>query len=170
MAKDKTKKTFTEKIQDLILRKLEQMDPELVLEESLYLGVMLLLAAVSGRFKVWVMDGDIRKEDTFLTTQRVMLFGMLKTLHDLSTFKVPFGSIPLLGNDIAPFAWATGLLKGWVKSLSDMEPSPPGAIAGHGQRYWKSVNLLERSLMILILPGILKVAVRSTRQLIQLIK
>lgn len=170
MSKPKNdKKTFFEKVQDLILKKLEQMDPKFVMEESLFLGIMLLLGAVSGRFKVWVMDGEIRGDDTFLTKQRFMLTNVLEALRDITTLTIPVGVIPGIG-DIAPFKWATPFLEAWIDPLKAFEDRPPGAIAGQGQRYWKALNPLERVLMVLILPGLLKVAVRSTRQLIQLIK
>lgn len=164
----KDKKTFLEKVQDTILKKLEQMDPKFIMEESLFLGIMLLLAAVSGRIKVWIMDGEVRGDDTFLTKQRMMLISVLEALRDLTTLTVPLGVIPGIG-DVTPFKWGTAFLDSWLDPLKTIE-RPPGAIAGQGQRHWKALNPLERVLMVLILPGLLKVAVRSTRQLIQLIK
>lgn len=171
----KDKRNLWERLADILEDKIKDADLSVILKEGLYIGLVIDLAALTGRFEVWHLTDPSdpllspRGRDTFLTTQRTILLSLLRAVRDLSTLTIPLGVIPGLG-DVAPFRWATAMLDGWVLSLLTIEPMPAGSTAGHGQRYWKALHPLERVLITLMLPGILRVAVQSTRQLIQLIK
>jgi hypothetical protein len=126
---------------------------KVVIEEGLYIALMVDLWVVTGRVKVYE-DGTTVK--TMWAVQREI---MADTIHAITVMADQ--EIPL--TNIAPLKWMANLTASWEAELRDGEDI-------EGVIYYKKIDTIIRAIMVLMLPGMLRMVVTMTRQLIQLVK
>ena len=149
------KPEFLNKLQEVILEKLQEADLKEVVrflvEEALYISIMTDLLLVSGRIRAFQEDGITR---TPLGAQRVVITDMVIAIRIMSQTTIA---------GVSPFGWASPLLMAWEAALGD------GEDVG-GVVYHKALPFHMRTGMSLGLPGMLRISVQLTRQLVQLAK
>jgi len=155
----KDKREFIVKLEDAILEKLKTSDltdiGTFLVDEGLYIALMSDLFLVSGRFRAFADDGVTH---TFLARERLMIRDTIVNLRNISQVKIPL-------TDLRPLGWATELLSIWEVALGVAHREGPDNLV-----YFTALEPQMRAFMTLGLPGMLRIAVQLTRQLIQLIK
>lgn len=151
----KRKTDFLTEIEEIVVEKLKKADLKeigrFVIEEALYIALMSDLYLVSGRMKVFQ---DSSATHTPLYTQRLVITEMIIGMRKMTTGEIPF-------TDIKPLGWATALLESWESELGRAETGSDGTV------YALALPNHMRMFMVLGLPGMLRIAVQLTRQLIQ---
>lgn len=140
--------TFEDKLAKADLHKFSTI----ILEEGLYIGLMITLWKVSGRILIW--EPDIVGQETFWAKQRYAMTSTLSKLEMLFRQEIPLIKIQ-------PMLWAADMVVPWVEALNMQED---------GATHYKAVNPWLRMIMVLMLPGLLRLFVNMTRQLVQLAK
>lgn len=127
---------------------------KLLLEESLYIALMVDLWLVSGHVKVWQDPGHTQK--TLMAIQRELMADTLHGVGDAVDMGIPF-------TDIKPVGWMAPYVRAWEAHLRDADTVD-------GEPYYKKMPMQIRIVMVLMLPGILRVMIQLTRQIIQVAK
>lgn len=156
---DRLLHTFEKKLKDTDLDKFTRI----ILEEGLYIGIMINLFLLSGRVRVYEEDGTTK---TFLGTEREIMADMIGSLADICGIGIPGWDVPIANIHVkafAPMAWASVLLYRWEGQMRYAETV--NTIV-----FYKRIPTHMRLMMILMLPGMLRAALRITRQLVQLVR
>ncbi len=148
-------KTFLEEVESTVIEKLKKADLKeigrFVVEEALYIALMSDLFLVSGRMKVFKEDGVTW---TPLYAQRQVIANMIIAMKDMAWQDLPL-------TDLKPLGWAHPLLSSWETALQTFEDVD-------GTVYATALPNHMRMFMVLGLPGMLRIAVQLTRQLVQI--
>lgn len=146
---------FLRELQDAILEKARNADlreaAQFVIEESLYIALMADLFMVSGKVRAFMDDGITRDP---LAAQRIVLTNVIIGLRKISQSQIPLTSL-------RPLEWATPLLESWEAALGDADDYD-------GVVYYNALPGHMRMFMTLGLPGMLRIAVQLSRQIVQL--
>lgn len=151
MAKDKD---FLFRIGNIFADKLEKSNltefSKIVLREGLYIGLMFNLWKVTARVPVLSFWGAQRE------VMRQTLSGLAGALRT---------EIPLI--KWRPMEWAYRLVRTWEDALKD---TPDNTELVDSVRWYKRVEPSLRVLMVLMFPGLLRLFVNLTRQLVQVVR
>jgi len=166
----KRKDDFLTEIEEVVVEKLKKADLKeigrFVIEEALYIALMSDLFLVSGRMKVFNSNDDQTPGNwTPLYAQRQVIGDIIIAMRKISCFELPFPTgaswTGITFDDVAPLGWATALLESWDRELHKAETVGDTV-------YAPALPSHMRMFMVLGLPGMLRIAVQLTRQLIQI--
>lgn len=146
---------FLAKLEDAILEKIKDANlketAQFIVEEALYIALMADLFLVSGRIRAFEEDG---LSPTPLGAERLVIAEVVKGIHEATEIEIPL-------TNKRPFGWATQLTKAWEAAFRAEEEID-------GVVFYKAIPTHMRMFITLGLPGMLRIAVQLTRQLIQL--
>lgn len=156
---DRLLHTFEKKLQDADLDKFTRI----ILEEGLYIGIMINLFLLTEKVRVYEEDGTTK---TFLAADREIMADMIGSLADICGIGIPGWDVPIMNIHVkafAPMAWGSVLLYRWEGQMRYAETV-------NNVVFYKRIPTHMRLMMILMLPGMLRAALRITRQLVQLVR
>lgn len=124
-----------------------------VITESLYIALMADLFLVSGRVLIW--EPGVTGKVTWLGRQRIAMINSLGYVRGMAGVKLPF-------TDLKPLGWAVPFLDDWIDELNKNDPDDAN--------YYNALDPAARMMLTLMVPGLLRMGMKITRQIIEVAK